>query len=126
MRSGSPLHLGDEIRNRPQHCDQVVYQLGGIDHRCPPPRPRSSSSVLFISLSTCCAALSTAARFFGEKTTQGSIFWLTHASMRFLRVERPARVWFSLTVRSMKLRSISPVSVRFHRFLLPSRVFRMA
>ena len=49
-----------------------------------------------------------------------SIFWLAQVLITSLRVVRCARVLFSLTVRTWKLRSMSPMKVRFRWLPLPS------
>ena len=72
------------------------------------------------------AASSTAALFFGENTIHGSILLLIHALIRSFRVELLAFALFSLTVRTRKLRSMSPVSIRLRRLPLPRLVLKIA
>ena len=79
-----------------------------------------------ISASSFCAVCWTTARFLGENTAQGSILLVIQALIRSLRVELLALALFSLTVRTMKFRSMSPVNIRLRRLPLPILVLRIA
>src|ERR1035437_2669244 len=68
----------------------------------------------------------TAVLFLGENTIHGSILLVIHALIRSLRVELLAFALFSLTVRTWKFRSMSPVSIRLRRLPFPILVFQIA
>lgn len=135
-------HFGYKRRNVAQHRDEVGDDFRRVDHSCFPPSAFSRTSLCLPSCNTRVAASLTARSFLGEKSTHGSILLVIHAFTLFsaptalprllvvvFAVPRPvtdAFALFSLTVRTRKLRSMSPERLRLRRLPLPCFVFQIA